>query len=317
MSTLIRTGISLESDLLERFDRVIHKKGYKNRSEAIRDLVRDYAVAEDVEENRTVVGTLTMVYDHHRPKLSEKLIEAQHHAEDKVLAATHVHLDHHNCLEVYTRRGGQHRHREGNQRRYRVLPFGADERLWGVPHRLPSRWATTPSRRRRPALSAMCRRISALDVDQELTVEITLSVGAQTQTITVSTAPPQVNTSDPVLGVTLEPRRHRRSAHGQPQHLLRGFPHARCDGQQQQLHREPHRHPHFRHWTVHRGCADQRLHRRRQCVGGFLSGWRQQHHRHAQLRQPVARTPTQWRSFAWRPAHSARNTANSLRPWSR
>ncbi len=74
MSTLIRTGISLESDLLERFDRVIHKKGYKNRSEAIRDLVRDYAVAEDVEEDRTVVGTLTMVYDHHRPKLSEQLI---------------------------------------------------------------------------------------------------------------------------------------------------------------------------------------------------------------------------------------------------
>ena len=105
MSTLIRTGISLESDLLERFDRVIHKKGYKNRSEAIRDLVRDYAVAEDVEENRMVVGTLTMVYDHHRPKLSEQLIEAQHHAEDKVLAATHVHLDHHNCLEVIIMRG--------------------------------------------------------------------------------------------------------------------------------------------------------------------------------------------------------------------
>ena len=84
---------------------MIHKKGYKNRSEAIRDLVRDYAVAKDVEENRTVVGTLTMVYDHHHPKLSEKLIEAQHHAEDKVLAATRVHLDHHNCLEVIIMRG--------------------------------------------------------------------------------------------------------------------------------------------------------------------------------------------------------------------
>ncbi len=62
-------------------------------------------MAEDVEENRTVVGTLTMVYDHHRPKLSEQLIEAQHHAEGKVLAATHVHLDHHNCLEVIIMRG--------------------------------------------------------------------------------------------------------------------------------------------------------------------------------------------------------------------
>jgi CopG family nickel-responsive transcriptional regulator len=105
MSTLIRTGISLESDLLKRFDRAISKKGYKNRSEAIRDLVRDYAVAEDVEENRMVVGTLTMVYDHHQPNLSEQLIEAQHHAENKVLAATHVHLDHHNCLEVIIMRG--------------------------------------------------------------------------------------------------------------------------------------------------------------------------------------------------------------------
>ena len=105
MSTLIRTGISLESDLLNRFDRAISKKGYKNRSEAIRDLVRDYAVAEDVEENRVVVGTLTMVYDHHQPKLAEQLIEAQHHAHDMVMAATHVHLDHHNCLEVIIMRG--------------------------------------------------------------------------------------------------------------------------------------------------------------------------------------------------------------------
>jgi len=105
MAQLVRTGISLESGLLERFDRVIHKKGYRNRSEAIRDLVRDYAVTEDVEEDRRVVGTLTMVYDHHRPALSERLIEAQHHAEGKVLAATHVHLDHHHCLEVVIMRG--------------------------------------------------------------------------------------------------------------------------------------------------------------------------------------------------------------------
>ena len=105
MTHLVRTGISLENDLLRRFDRVIRKKGYKNRSEAIRDLVRDYAVAEDVEENRTVVGSLTMVYDHHRPRLPERLIEAQHHAENKVLAATHVHLDHDNCLEVIIMKG--------------------------------------------------------------------------------------------------------------------------------------------------------------------------------------------------------------------
>jgi len=105
MAELARTGISLDRELLERFDRVIRKKGYKNRSEAIRDLVRDYAVAEDVEENRTVVGTLTLVYDHHRPRLSERLIHAQHQAHGKVLAATHVHLDHRNCLEVVIMKG--------------------------------------------------------------------------------------------------------------------------------------------------------------------------------------------------------------------
>jgi len=105
MAELVRTGISLDRQLLERFDRVIGKRGYKNRSEAIRDLVRDYAVAGDVEEDRTVVGTLTLVYDHHRPKLSERLIEVQHHAHTTVLAATHVHLDHHNCLEVVMLRG--------------------------------------------------------------------------------------------------------------------------------------------------------------------------------------------------------------------
>lgn len=105
MPGLVRTGISLERSLLKRFDHVTHKKGYKNRSEAIRDLVRDFSVAEDVEEDLPVVGTLTMVYDHHRPKLSERLIAAQHHAHGQVLAATHVHLDHRNCLEVIILRG--------------------------------------------------------------------------------------------------------------------------------------------------------------------------------------------------------------------
>lgn len=73
MSILIRTGISLDSDLLLRFNRVIRKKGYKNRSEAIRDLVREYAVAEDVEDECTAGGSLTLVYDYHRLKLSERL----------------------------------------------------------------------------------------------------------------------------------------------------------------------------------------------------------------------------------------------------
>jgi CopG family transcriptional regulator, nickel-responsive regulator len=100
MSSLIRTGISLERDLLEKFDKVIEQKGYSSRSEAIRDLVRDHFVEEDVASNKVVVATLTLVYDHHQPKLSEQLIEAQHAYKGQVLATTHVHLDHRNCLEV-------------------------------------------------------------------------------------------------------------------------------------------------------------------------------------------------------------------------
>jgi CopG family transcriptional regulator, nickel-responsive regulator len=105
MSDLMRTGLSLERNLLERFDQAISRKGYQNRSEAVRDLIREYLVQEEASENKTIVGTLTMVYDHHRPRLSEKLIHAQHHAQAMVLAATHVHLDHDNCLEVVIMKG--------------------------------------------------------------------------------------------------------------------------------------------------------------------------------------------------------------------
>jgi CopG family transcriptional regulator, nickel-responsive regulator len=102
---VIRTGISLEQELLEKFDRVIQRKGYGNRSEAIRDLVRDCVVEEDVARDRVAVGTLTLVYDHHKPGLASQLIALQHNMHGQVLAATHVHLDHHNCLEVIIMKG--------------------------------------------------------------------------------------------------------------------------------------------------------------------------------------------------------------------
>src|SRR5450631_1655914 len=105
MANLVRTGVSLEEDLLLKFDQAIAKKGYSNRSEAIRDLIRDHLVTEEIDKNKVVVGTLTVVYDHHRPNLTEKLVEAQHGAGGKVMAATHVHLDHHNCLEVIIMKG--------------------------------------------------------------------------------------------------------------------------------------------------------------------------------------------------------------------
>jgi CopG family transcriptional regulator, nickel-responsive regulator len=105
MGDLARTGVSLENSLLRRFDDAIAKRGYANRSEAIRDLIRDRLVSEEIDRDKVVVGTLTIVYDHHRPNLTEKLVEAQHRAGGKVLAATHVHLDHHNCLEVVIMKG--------------------------------------------------------------------------------------------------------------------------------------------------------------------------------------------------------------------
>jgi CopG family nickel-responsive transcriptional regulator len=105
MGDLVRTGVSLEDKLLHRFDRAIAGKGYQNRSEAIRDLIRDHLVGEEIEKNKVVAATLTIVYDHHRPNLTEKLVEAQHRAGAKVLAATHVHLDHRNCLEIVIMKG--------------------------------------------------------------------------------------------------------------------------------------------------------------------------------------------------------------------
>lgn len=105
MADLVRTGLSLERDLLKKFDETIAKRGYQNRSEAVRDLIREHLVSEDVDQNKVIAGTLTMVYDHHRPNLAERLIEIQHQAHTQVLAATHVHLDHHNCLEVIIMKG--------------------------------------------------------------------------------------------------------------------------------------------------------------------------------------------------------------------
>ena len=105
MPQLTRTGVSIEADLLDQFDRVIAKRGYKNRSEAIRDLIRESLVSEAIDKNKQVVATLSMIYDHHRPNLSDKLNEMQHHSHGNVMASTHVHLDEDNCLEVVIMKG--------------------------------------------------------------------------------------------------------------------------------------------------------------------------------------------------------------------
>jgi CopG family nickel-responsive transcriptional regulator len=101
MGVLSRIGIALDSDLLKRFDRSIGRRGYTNRSEAFRDLIRDRLVGEQTAApDATVVGTVTLIYDHHASGVSEKLTELQHVHHELVVSTSHAHLDHDSCLEV-------------------------------------------------------------------------------------------------------------------------------------------------------------------------------------------------------------------------
>jgi CopG family nickel-responsive transcriptional regulator len=106
MGDLIRFGVSIPDDLLEKFDLLISEKGYTNRSEAIRDLIRDRLVEDQWSESDSeVVGTVTVVYNHEQSDLAQKLTEIQHKQHDLIVSAVHVHLDEHNCLEVLIMRG--------------------------------------------------------------------------------------------------------------------------------------------------------------------------------------------------------------------
>ena len=101
MADLERFGVSMERELLQAFDERIHAAGYTNRSEAIRDVVRDYLVGQQwADPEAPVVGTVTIVYDHHARQLEDKLTELQHEHHDAIRCTTHVHLDAHNCVEV-------------------------------------------------------------------------------------------------------------------------------------------------------------------------------------------------------------------------
>lgn len=103
---IIRFGISLENALLKRFDSLIKKKGYSNRSEAIRDLIRDSLVMEEWESSTVeTVGTITIVYSHETRELTDTLTDLQHHYHSSIISAMHIHLDEHNCLEVIIVKG--------------------------------------------------------------------------------------------------------------------------------------------------------------------------------------------------------------------
>jgi len=106
MAELVRFGVSIEKGLLRDFDGLIEGRGYSSRSEALRDLIRQEMVevawkAPDAD----VVATVTLIFDHHQPDLADKLTSIQHDDHDVIVSTTHVHLDHHNCLEVLIMRG--------------------------------------------------------------------------------------------------------------------------------------------------------------------------------------------------------------------
>ncbi len=104
--SLIRFGVSIEQDLLTRFDALIQASGYVNRSEAFRDLIRARLVDEELQDNKALVfGILTLVYDHHKRDLERKLTAIQHDWYASIIASTHVHIDHENCLEVILLKG--------------------------------------------------------------------------------------------------------------------------------------------------------------------------------------------------------------------
>lgn len=103
---LTRFGISMEESLLEKFDSVISGMGYANRSEAIRDLIREAILQQNwSDEHEVVAGSILLFYDHHRNNLVEEMLIIQHDFLDNVLATTHFHVDQHNCLEIIAVRG--------------------------------------------------------------------------------------------------------------------------------------------------------------------------------------------------------------------
>jgi CopG family nickel-responsive transcriptional regulator len=103
---LCRIGVAINQELLAQFDKLIQKRGYTNRSEAFRDLIRNELVKERWDSpNSEVFGTVTLVYDRHVRLLTERLTELQHKHHSAIISAAHVHLDHDNCLEVILVRG--------------------------------------------------------------------------------------------------------------------------------------------------------------------------------------------------------------------
>ena len=103
---IVRFGVSMEKSLLKSFDELILRKGYTNRSEAVRDLIRDRLVEEEWRGGKKeMIGTITLVYNHHTRGLSDTLTDLQHHFHELIISTMHLHLDEENCLEVLAVKG--------------------------------------------------------------------------------------------------------------------------------------------------------------------------------------------------------------------
>ena len=105
MSGIVRFGVSLEKELLEKFDRLITEKSYPNRSEAIRDLIRENLVKKEWTEGKEVAGSITLVFNHHKRELMNTLTDIQHDFHHLIISSQHIHLDHDNCLEIIVVKG--------------------------------------------------------------------------------------------------------------------------------------------------------------------------------------------------------------------
>ncbi len=105
MADIVRFGVSLEKELLDKFDILIKEKKYPNRSEAIRDLIRENLVKREWVEGKEVAGAITLVFNHHRRELMNTLTDIQHDFHQLIISSQHIHLDHDNCLEIIVVRG--------------------------------------------------------------------------------------------------------------------------------------------------------------------------------------------------------------------
>jgi CopG family nickel-responsive transcriptional regulator len=108
MSNVYRFGVSLDKKLITEFDKKIRSDNYKNRSEAIRDLIRSELVREQWRGGNIVAGAITITYDHHKRELVNKLMDLQHDFISIIISTQHVHLNHDNCLEIIAVKGKAH-----------------------------------------------------------------------------------------------------------------------------------------------------------------------------------------------------------------